>query len=359
MLTCGCGMAAVVDEEAEDGDWACISLADLEADLVEGEMAVEAVEAKSGTGATYEQELLKAAGTSSSLDAEVFFAAPRALYAIASDLHEVLAQAESLQFDAARLVSEIAHGPLQPPSCEGSDSRTGDDWVDLQAVEAFGPDTAPEAPPPQPLELGHPAEAATLADYQRRLSAMPPALFVGRELRLCLAEVDRRQDKKDIGRDELIVDGWPISGARDGYEAAVATVSRALQAGEPGAWEPDAAESAAQLFLGAMNRTTSGFAAFEEVLRLLHCDDVAIVSPDSANARPLEAALLGGVALGRCHTRYLVHRADMAGTSTGDSQLAAVDAFFTFRVATARLRELVGASPPAPEIPAAVLVCRG
>merc|ERR1712232_1045613 len=103
---------------------------------------------------------------------------------------------------------------------------------------------------------------------------------------------------------------------------------------------------AAQMLLSGLNRTSSGFAAFEEVLRLFDCPDVVIVSPQSAAARPLEAIVIGGIALGRAHTRYAVHRADTGN----DSPLLVVDAEFTFRVTTAVLRDLAqGSAKPAME----------
>merc|ERR1712060_100900 len=90
-----------------------------------------------------------------------------------------------------------------------------------------------------------------------------------------------------------------------------------------------------EMLLGVLNRTNSGFAAFEEVLRMFDCQDVVIISPDSSAARPLEVAVLSGCALGRAHTRYAVRRADAAG-----DPLAVVDADFTFRLHTTLLGRL-------------------
>jgi len=40
--------------------------------------------------------------------------------------------------------------------------------------------------------------------------------------------------------------------------------------------------------------------------RLLNAPDFVVLSPESAKARPLELAIVGGMAMGRAHTRALV-----------------------------------------------------
>lgn len=320
------------DNDAED--WAELSFSDLEADLKASEETSTPTTELAATSHAAEDHLRSilqkgSNGTSAaSFNADIFFAAHRALDGIAAELQEVLVQVEMQQFDAASLVASLVHGPLQPPVQHASDT-----WVGLPADKVFGLAAAPAAPPP--LELSKPAGASSLQDYERRAKALPHALFLSRELRLCVGDVDRRQDQKDIGRDELVVNGQAISGAKGGYEEALATVAAALRAGDAAAWPAEADEHAAQLFLSVLNRTCSGFAAFEEVLRLFNCHDVVIVSPESAAARPLEAVVLGGVALGHAHTRYAVRRAD-----DGDSPLTVVDAVFVFRIATSTLRRL-------------------
>ncbi|CAE7878665.1 unnamed protein product, partial [Symbiodinium microadriaticum] len=79
---------------------------------------------------------------------------------------------------------------------------------------------------------------------------------------------------------------------------------------------------------------------------LYDCPDVVVVSPESAAARPLEAAITGGVVLGRAHTRYAVHRTD------GEGRVASVDVYVAFRCSGQSLQkeEL--------EVPARVLMYR-
>lgn len=170
--------------------------------------------------------------------------------------------------------------------------------------------------------------------------------------------MNQYQDAKDINRDELVVNGIAISGAKGGYTAAVDAIRDGLNsaASDAGgkALSPKAQESAAQLLLSILNRTSSGFIAFEEVLRLFDCPDVTIVAPESAAAKPLEALVLGGIALGRAHTRYSVRCSDGAGRP-----LAVVDATFSFRVSVEMLSQLVEgehdrSSCPAEELQASV-----
>merc|ERR1712129_298309 len=122
-----------------------------------------------------------------------------------------------------------------------------------------------------------------------------------------------------------------VSGAQGGYAAAVEAIARGLSSAAAAgmAGQVKATEHASQLMLSVLNRTSSGFAAFEEVLRLFDCLDVVVISPDSAAAHPLEVAVLSGCALGCAHTRYAVRRADAAG-----DPLAIVDAEYTFRLPT-------------------------
>merc|ERR1712129_144246 len=125
-----------------------------------------------------------------------------------------------------------------------------------------------------------------------------------------------------------------VSGAQGGYAAAVEAIARGLSSAAAAgmAGQVKAKEHASQLMLSVLNRTSSGFAAFEEVLRLFDCLDVVVISPDSAAAHPLEVAVLAGCALGRAHTRYVVRQADGCG-----EPLVTVDAEFSFQVPTALL----------------------
>lgn len=345
-----------MDEEEED-NWACLSWAELKEDLDECEEAKPAAGLLSLSPYATEEDLRlvvqQREAAPKGIDLDSLFAAHHALHDIAAELQAALVQVEKLQFCCGSLAGALAHGPLRPPR------DTEDAWAGFSADQAFGPAAAPKAPPP--LELAAPAAAGALPEYRRLLTGLPPALFVERKLQLCVGEVDHRQDEKDINRDNLLINGAAISGAQGGYEAAVSSLAAALlKAGNStgGAWLKGAEVKAAQLLLSALNRTSSGFAAFEEVLRLFNCPDVTIVAPDSAAARPLEAVVVGGVVLGRAHTCYSVRKADGSG-----APLAVVDAYFVFRVGTSTLRRLthsVGghASSKATEIRAVVLLNR-
>lgn len=345
------------DEDDEANNWACLTEADLEADLAECEASV----AEGSMGASegeLRQALKRGAVESTSFDADVFFAAPRALQGIAADLQEVLADLDALRFEAASLLASVAHGPLKPATQLARAAGGAAARAAHKEEEVFGVSSALLRPPA--LELSLPAAATTLAEYQRKLEGLPRVLCIERKTRLCVGEVDKYQDGKDIGRDSLVINGCPISGAQGGYASVVEAITKGLDAAVAStggaAWPSEASERAAQMVLGVLNRTTSGFAAFEEVLRMFDCMDVVIISPDSAAARPLEAAVLCGCALGRAHTRYAVRRADAAG-----DPLAVVDAEFTFRVPTTLLGRLAKQPPsgqawPMEEITAAILL---
>mmetsp|Transcript_51946 Transcript_51946/g.93402 ORF Transcript_51946/g.93402 Transcript_51946/m.93402 type:complete len:361 (-) Transcript_51946:67-1149(-) len=340
----------------EDDEWACLTQADLEADLAESEEAVAPVSSHllNPQGASEEElQRLVQSGAAPSFDVGSLFKARRTLHGVAVDLQSALAEVEALQFASAALVASLLYGPLRPSSWTAAGSP-----VQWKAAEEFGSSAVPAAPPS--LELDPPASAGSLADYQRRLTGLPRSLFVPRDVRLCMREVDKYQDEKDINRDELRVNGAPISGARGGYVAAVAAIAGALHTanadGGREAWCSEAEEHAAQMILGILNRTSSGFAAFEEVLRLFDCPEVVLVAPESAAARPLECAVLKGLVLCHAHTRYSVRRSDGSG-----APVAVIDAIFAFRIPTALLKRLVErpdgqSSWPIEELPAAVLL---
>lgn len=337
-----------VAAEDEDLDWVYLSEQDLESDLAEGEEALvpaAACDAAFRGGASEEELrlLLRQGALPSTVDAGALFAAGRELHAAAADLHGALEQVESLQFSSALLVAAVSHGPLRPPAL-GSESLS-----ESADMKLFSDAAAPLQPPD--LELDPPAGASTLADYHRRLSMLPKAIAIRRPVRMRLRDVNRHQDEKDINRDELLVNGKAISGARQGYAVAVAELRDALltSAGEgEGAehFSAQRAEQAAELLLSTLNRTSSGGASFEEVLQLFTSPDVVLVAPDSAAARPLEAVVFGGYVLGRAHTRYSLRIADGSG-----DPLAVVDAVYTFRVGVEELRCIVADSDAAGEEP--------
>jgi hypothetical protein len=282
-------------------------------------------------------------------DVDALFAAHRALKGIASDLQCALTQVEDLQFASASLVALLTHGPLKAPGSSISP-------VGISMEEAFGPSTAPQPPPA--LEFESPATAVNLVAYQHRLAALPRAFFIPRCIKLCMGDVNRYQDTKDINRDSLLVNGVAISGAHGGYDAAVTALADGLRAASSDAggrtWHGDTEDLAAQLLLGTLNRTSSGFIAFEEVLQLLNCPDAVIVAPESAAAKPLEAVVIGGLVMGRAHTRYSVRRFDGS-----NAPLVMVDAVFCFRVTTSVLQRLVQGGPgnwPTEDVQAVVLL---
>lgn len=293
------GEDQIKDEEV----WACLTPADLEIDLED----LEADDPSCAEHAELEQVLGKmTAFASGNSDA------------IASGLQKLCAEAEMLQFNLAAMVAKVACG------CLGQNERT--DKAKLPLVK-----------------LPWPSVAQSLAEYEQRLAVLPECMAVTRELHLALDKVDPRQDAKDINRDTLEVNGLQVFGAQGGYQAAVDAVAHALDA--------DGSQTQAQLLLSLLNRTTSGFVAFEEVLRLLDGPEV-VISPESAKARPLELAITCDehwVALGRAHTRYAVHRSDASGC------LAAVDAFVCFRLSSQMLHL---AQTSELKVPATVLMYR-
>lgn len=286
------------DEEV----WACLTGADLAADLAGLDGAV----AEAAEAAEVQRLLGEAAVISNESDQK-----------IASSLQKLCAEAEQMQFNLASMVARITPpGPLAP---RGVPSAVVAEGWDVQAS-------------PPALNFRWPSSAASLEDYEERLRAMPAAVAIRRELQLSLSKLDCRQDEKDINRDTLEVNGLEVKGAEGGYHAAVRAIAKVLDRGTG-----RGCSEAAQMLLSVLNRTTSGFMAFEEVLKLLE-SDVVVISPESAAARPLELSIVGKTsaltALGRAHTRYGVHRADASG------QLLSVDAFVCFRVEGEKLQRL-------------------
>lgn len=286
------------DEEV----WACLTSADLAADLAD--LASGAGHAD-GAEAEVQRLLGEAAVISNESDQK-----------IASSLQRLCAEAEQMQFNLASMVAKITPlGPLAPRATAVSAVETTSGW-DVQAM-------------PPTLGFRWPSGAQSLEDYEERLAAMPESVAIKRDLQLSLSKLDCRQDEKDINRDTLEVNGLEVKGAEGGYHAAVRAIAEVLDHGRG-----FGCSAAAQMLLSVLNRTTSGFMAFEEVLKLLEAD-VVVISPESASARPLELSIVGGMALGRAHTRYAVHRADASG------QLLSVDAFVCFRVEGEKLQQLV------------------
>lgn len=292
------------DEEV----WACLTSADLAADLADlaGHGAGHAGHGAGHVDAEVQRLLGEAAVISNESDQK-----------IASSLQKLCAEAEQMQFNLASMVAKITPpGPLAPRATAVSAVEKTSGW-DVQAM------------PPTLGFFTWPSGAQSLEDYEERLAAMPESVAITRDLQLSLSKLDCRQDEKDINRDTLEVNGLEVKGAEGGYHAAVRAIAEVLDHGRG-----VGCRAAAQMLLSVLNRTTSGFMAFEEVLKLLEAD-VVVISPESASARPLELSIVGGMALGRAHTRYAVHRADASG------QLLSVDAFVCFRVEGEKLQQLV------------------
>eukprot|EP00930_Biecheleria_cincta_P051358 TRINITY_DN36539_c0_g1_i1.p1 TRINITY_DN36539_c0_g1~~TRINITY_DN36539_c0_g1_i1.p1 ORF type:complete len:342 (-),score=66.48 TRINITY_DN36539_c0_g1_i1:38-1063(-) len=339
--------------DCPEDDWACLTEEDLAADLLECEKELEE-RGNSGWDRGVEEKLKEAlkrgAGTSQSIkiNTDVFSTAQQAIQEIAGDLHAVVANVGMMQFETAALVAAIAHGPLRPPESTGSGP-----WIGLPARAVFGPEVMAPVPP-ETTAASMPASATSLEEYELRVAGLPRLLVIGRDLELSVKALDPKQDEKDINRDNLIVNSQEISGSKGGYKAAVAAIASGLQLSGTAA-NSEEEHLGAQVLLSALNRTCSGFVAFREVLRIFDCDPLVVVSPESAAAKPLEAAITAGVALGCAHTRYAVHRAD----GSGSGPVTAIDAYFHFRVDSATLASLTRDRDVSVTLPATVVLQMG
>eukprot|EP00971_Amphidinium_carterae_P148202 2937506-Amphidinium_carterae.1 len=239
-------------------------------------------------------------------DVDALLSAHRALDATSSDLQTAMGRIELSNIDVAATMASLMHGPLCPPGA--STTVEGEELISW-VMRTFAPEVAPKVPDTWPPALGELTSSADLNDYCQRLLELPSTIYVRRGLRLCIGELDKYQDTKDINRDSLLINGQALSGAHGGYDAAVASLVHGMHAASNGCKtrgpSEEALTGAAQLILGALNRTTSGFVAFEEVLRVFGCPELVVVQPHSSAAKPLEAVLFGGIVLGRAHTRYV------------------------------------------------------
>ncbi|POM57781.1 Hypothetical protein PHPALM_37663 [Phytophthora palmivora] len=117
-----------------------------------------------------------------------------------------------------------------------------------------------------------------------------------------LSEAEIFQDAKDIGRDELLINGERVEGTR-GYDAVVDALQRELelvlarQAGKMPEQTPmavsNALQSVAMAVLHASNRTESGGSSYELLGKFLsnHETDRVLLRPASARASPLEVQM--------------------------------------------------------------------
>ncbi|CAH0478219.1 unnamed protein product [Peronospora belbahrii] len=117
-----------------------------------------------------------------------------------------------------------------------------------------------------------------------------------------LLEAEILQDAKDISRDELLINGKRVGGAR-GYDAVVDALQNELelvlarQAGKTPEQTPmavsNALQSVAMTIVHASNRTESGGSSYELLSKFLskHEMDRVLLRPASARAAPLEISL--------------------------------------------------------------------
>lgn len=325
-------------DDDDIGEWVCLSWEDLRADLADVEKTAvlphRSTSEVVSLGAKLPAQLQKKSTMTESTKtefADALLTQCQALHGVETQLQAVLGELNALQFDSALLVASVLHGPLHPP-------QTPEGFQILSrhhAAKAFAPSATPVAL--TTLEFQEPGGATSLVDYQQRLASMPSVCVVERIVRFCISELDRHQDEKDIGRDTLAVNGVMPAGVQ-GYQASVRFLADALRSAvytQP--WQQEKEEQAAQLVLGALNRTSSGSAVFEEVMRIFHCPDVVIVSPESLAAQPLEAIALDGVFLCRAQLSYSIRDIN----AIDDGPLVIVDATFSFRVELSVLYDLL------------------
>ncbi|ETP04874.1 hypothetical protein F441_18435, partial [Phytophthora nicotianae CJ01A1] len=117
-----------------------------------------------------------------------------------------------------------------------------------------------------------------------------------------LSEAEIFQDAKDIGRDELLINGERVEGTR-GYDAVVDALQHELelvlarQVGKTPEQTPmavsNALQSVAMAVLHASNRTESGGSSYELLAKFLsnHEMNRVLLRPASARASPLEVQM--------------------------------------------------------------------
>ena len=102
------------------------------------------------------------------------------------------------------------------------------------------------------------------------------------------------QDKKDLERDSVNINGNLFVGAETGYEGIVNFLSHIV-----------GNEIVPRLALSIANRTFSGGVAFDQVMRHFHVENLVSIAPISAQAEPLDIAVVPErCVLIRAHTRY-------------------------------------------------------
>lgn len=160
-------------------------------------------------------------------------------------------------------------------------------WLQTERVAASESEERP-TPPPTTTTSYLTQMLAISSDEPGNTSRMPT-----------LSEAEIFQDAKDIGRDELLINGERVEGTR-GYDAVVDALQRELeqvlacQAGKTPEQTPmavsNALQSVAMAVLHASNRTESGGSSYELLGKFLsnHEMDRVLLRPASARAAPLE-----------------------------------------------------------------------
>ncbi|CAI5713926.1 unnamed protein product [Hyaloperonospora brassicae] len=145
------------------------------------------------------------------------------------------------------------------------------------------------------------AETETTS-YLTQILALNESHRDGTSSALTLSEAEVFQDAKDIGRDELLINGVRVEGTRE-YDAVVEALQRELelvlarQAGktveQTSVDVNNALQSIAMAVLHAINRTESGGSSYELLSKFVssHEVDRVLLRPNSARAAPLEVCV--------------------------------------------------------------------
>ncbi|GMF56133.1 unnamed protein product [Phytophthora fragariaefolia] len=149
------------------------------------------------------------------------------------------------------------------------------------------------------LQSGKTAVAETEESYLKQVLAISSDEPGNSSRMPTLSEAEIFQDAKDIGRDELLINGQRVEGTR-GYDAVVDALQHELehvlahQAGKTPEQTPmavsNALQSVAMAVLHASNRTESGGSSYELLGKFLSNHDMGrvLLRPASARAAPLE-----------------------------------------------------------------------
>ena len=112
---------------------------------------------------------------------------------------------------------------------------------------------------------------------------------------------DTNQNRKDIHRDHITLNGKYFRGSELGYENLIDSLAKALAG--------DQALAVRSVSIGC--RTFSGGVSLAAVLDAFSYGDYVVV-PESAQAKPIDFLASGNAVLVRAHTRYSLRAADDA-----------------------------------------------